>query len=157
MELSGKDYNNLIFIVLLTPFLAGVVMGFMGKLVVFQDYDDLGLTFLMFILPIPMIYIYCLLGKSQLMLYFFLAIEILIMCFILYKSFINNRKNIFYTLLALYAKIPLSFIYLFNLLLIIDDFFDKRINRKTKISAILFAVLTPMMAKLVKNKTGVFR
>ena len=157
MELLRNDYQNLIFIGLLIPIVAGIVMGFLNKIVIFDNYDDLGLTFLMFILPVPMIYIYGFLGKSQYTLYFFLFIEILILCFILYKSFINNRKNIFYTLLALYTKIPLSFLYLINLLLIIDDLFDKKFNRKTKLLFMVFAIFTPIMAKLVRDKTGVFR
>lgn len=152
-----KDVNNLVFIVLSVPLIVGIIMGCCNKITVFNNYDDLGLTFLMFVLPIPMTYLYYLLGKSQLILYFFLTIEIFILCFIVLKSFIYNKKNIFCALLALYTKIPLSLLYLINLLLILDDFFDKRINRKTKLSLILFAILTPILSKLVKNKTGIFR
>ena len=151
------DINNFIFVGLSIPFIFGIILGCYNKITIFNNYDDLGITFLMFILTIPMTYLYFLLGRSQITLYFFVTIEILILCFILYNSFIYNKKNIFYTLLALYIKIPLSFLYLINLLLILDDFFDKKINRKTTLSIILFATLTPIMAKLVKNNTGVLK
>ena len=157
MTLSTTDIHNLIFLGLAIPFIFGIVMGCMNKITIFNDYNDLGLTFFMLIFPIPMMYLYIWLGKSQVMLYVFILIEVILLGFLMYRSFIDNRKNFFSTILSLYTKIPLSIIYLFNLFLVFDDIFSKNRIKRNKFSFLLIAILTPIAAKLVRNKTGVFR
>lgn len=155
MELSQTDTNNLIFIGLLLPIIIGVVLGWQKRVVIFNNYDDLGLTFLTFIIPFPAFLIYSYLGQSKITFYFFLTLELILVFYLVYKSFIDNKRNIFFTILALYTKFPISFIYLINLLTVLDNLFNKNKRNKTLLSVVFLFVLTPILTKLVKNKSGV--
>ncbi len=155
MELSQTDTNNLIFIGLLFPIIIGIVLGWQKRIVIFNNYDDLGLTFLSFIIPFPAFLIYGYLGQSKITLYFFLTLELILVLYLIYRSFIDNQKNIFYTFLALYTKFPISFIYLLNLLSVLDNLLNKNKRNKSLLSVIFLFVLTPILTKLIKNKSGV--
>ena len=151
MQLLNIDTNSLIFIVLLIPFIVGITMGCANKITIFNNLDDLLFTFLMLILPIPMLYIAHLFNDSKLIFYFFMIIELIMFLYLSYKSFIDNQKNIFYTILALYTKLPLSLIYLINILSVLDNIFYKEKKHKNVLAVILFTILTAIIAKLVKN------
>lgn len=157
MDLTQTDIYNLIFIGLLLPIVIGIVLGWQNRIVIFNNYDDLGLTFLSFILPIPAFLIYGYFGQSKVTLYFFIILELLLFLYLIYKSFIDNKKNIFFTILALYTKFPISFLYLINLMSVIDGQINKNRKNKSVLSIVFFAILTPILTKLVKNKTGVYR
>lgn len=156
MEISQIDYQNIIFIGLLIPLILGIVLGWTNKIVVFRNYEDLGLTFLSFLVPIFAYFLYSALGESQITAYFFIFVEIVLLSYLFFRSFIDNQKNIFSTILAIYTKFPLSFLYLVNLFNAINSLFNKEKKYKSPISIFLFVILTSIMVKLVKERKGFF-
>ena len=154
MELSQTDTNNLIFIGLLFPIIIGIVLGWQKRIVIFNNYDDLGLTFLSFIIPFPAFLIYGYLGQSKITLYFFLTLELILVLYLIYRL-LKYFYYFIYTFLALYTKFPISFIYLLNLLSVLDNLLNKNKRNKSLLSVIFLFVLTPILTKLIKNKSGV--
>jgi len=146
----------------------GIILGSREnrKIVVFKNYDDLGLTFL-----IPTSYalvlLVCPTGLSALNVnhenvgpitdIIGMIVSSLIFLKVLIVTFKANN-SIPKTLLALLVKIPLSFLWVFALIELIKPSGEtqpqKRDSRQTAL--LIFTLLTPIISALVVDKNGFF-
>ncbi|MFZ3116363.1 MAG: hypothetical protein WA133_00265 [Syntrophales bacterium] len=137
----------------------GVILGIKKKIVVFRDYNDLGLVFLLGLVPIVLMYIFSITAeKSRNVAFTFTAIvEVIIFLWLIIRTFKDNGNPV-YGLLALATKISLSVLFIINLL----DFVtpsgktsSPRASARRKGFAFLL-LLTPIVFALVRNKEGIF-
>ena len=154
--MAQNDINSLIIIVVLLPLIIGIILGWQEKNVVFRDYDDLFIVFLAMGLPVPLFFLYSSVN-SQIMLAFCILIELALIFWIVYRTYQDNQGNLIYTFLALYTKIPLSILFLFQLLSLLDNIFKPASRQDKGFSFISLLVLTPLILKLVRNKTGIIK
>ncbi len=140
--------------------IVGVVKG-AGEnrsIVVFRDYDDLGLTFL---IPASFALIYILFakmgGNPQVGAVLGGVVAAALLFRLSVNTFTDNGRNIFKTLLALTVKIPLAVIWIFNLLQLLNPSGTGRQRRQARGQAlIILTLLTPILGMLVANKSGSF-
>lgn len=154
--MAPNDINALIIIVLLLPFIIGIVWGWQEKIVVFRDYNDLFIVFTAVILPIPLFFLYSL-AESKIMLAVCIFIEIFLIIEIICRTYQNNQGEIISTFLALYTKIPLSILFLFSLRNLLEYFSKPESKRSEGFLFLPLLILTPIILKLVKNKTGMIK
>jgi hypothetical protein len=137
----------------------GVIMGIKERIVIFRDYNDLGLVFLIGLVPIVLMYLFALTSEaSKNVAFMFTAIaELIVFLWLVIRTFKDN-SNPAYGILALVTKISLSVLFIINLL----DFVtpagktsSKRASSRRKGFAFLL-FLTPIVFTLVRNKTGIF-
>ena len=157
MDPFFKALTVLYFIVVIL----GIILGFGDnrKIVVFNDYDDLGLTFLIPVSYFLIIYLGAEFGISFEILR---IIALIVVIFILGKLFMNtykaNNGRVIHTLLAFVTKIPIGVIFVFHLLEFINPsgktYKQKRENRERSLA--ILVLLTPIIAGLVVNKEGKF-
>ena len=130
---------------------AGCALGLMEKVVVFRNYDDLGLVFaatvplfIGFISAIPWILIPA--GIASASLFVMLA----------WRTWKDNT-SIWKTLIALPTKLALSVLFIAFVWDLLSPGGDTQLDRAKQrgLAAAILAVLTPLIYRLVKNKTGV--
>lgn len=154
--MTQNDINSLIIIVLLLPLIIGIVLGWQEKTVVFRDYNDLFIVFLAMVLPVPLVFLYSA-TNSQIMLSFCILAETALIFWIIYRTYQDNQGDLIFALLALYTKIPLSILFLFQLLSLLDSIFKPASRQDKGFSVISLLVLTPLILKFVRNKTGIIK
>jgi len=154
--MGQNDINSLIIIVLLLPLIIGIICGWQEKIVVFRDYNDLFMVFITIILPIPLFFLYSL-AASKIMLAVCIFIEIFLIIEVICRTYQNNQGVIIYTFLSLYTKIPLSVLFIFSLLKLLEHFSKPESKRNEGFSFIPLLILTPLILNLVKNKTGIIK
>ena len=150
---------HLVLIIYLIVIIIGIFLGFgeKRKIIIFQNYDDLGLTFLIPISYFLIIYIANWLNISieianiiALIVSGILAIKLLI------NTYLDNNKKILNTLLAFVTKIPLGIIWMANFLTLLNPdgktTKEKRQNRQNAL--IILTLLTPIIAGLIVKKEG---
>lgn len=154
-------YNNhlgLILIFYSVVVLAGIILGWKQKIVVFKNYDDLILSICFFVIPVfvfllnAMGFISSLEGFPFVL---FLSVELLLLSLILICSWQSNKSFLSF-LLAFFTKMPLSIFFSVLLFQIIDPSgkteFERKTNRNKSIAFLV--LLTPVLYKLVRNKEG---
>lgn len=160
-NVGGNTYETY-QIFLLGYFIMMLITMFKGygknrTIIVFRDYNDLGLTFL---IPTSFILIYMIFtslgGSPQ-----WGAILAFIVAFILFavlmkNSYLDNNGSLPYTLMAIFTKMPLGIIWIINLVTMLNpsgETASKR--RKNRGSAlVILALLTPIVTVLVAEKEG---
>lgn len=151
-----EDIISIFIILLIVPLIFGIILGLKNKIVVFRNYDDLWIVFLSIIIPFVFFFVYAAL-PSRIVIISGCITEILLLVNILYRTFEDNDRNILKTILALYTKLPLSFLFIFQFVSYLENISKpayKRSNGLVNIISIL--CLTPLILKLVKNKKGLF-
>ena len=136
------------------------------EIVVFKNYDDLGLSFLvpisyiLIMILIPMGAIYLNIKSNELndiTQIIALGVSGLILLKVIINTFKSNT-NIFKAILALLVKFPLSLLWVFSLMEIINPsgktHEERRKNRSG--SLLILTFLTPVVVSLVEEKTGIF-
>lgn len=148
----------------LAAFFIVIIIGiFMGagenrSIIVFRDYDDLGLTFL---IPASFVLIYYLFaqmgGNPQVGAIVGAGVAFLLFLRLLVNTFVDNSRNVFKTLLALIVKMPLAIIWIFNLLQLLNPQGTGTRRRQNRGQAlIILTLLTPILGMLVADKSGSF-
>ena len=148
--------------ILLILFLAVVVLGiFKGcgdnrSIVVFRDYDDLGLTFLIPVSFFLVVYVLSALKVDQVVSFFSgAAISIIIFIKLARDTYIDNGNNVSKTALSLITKIPLSVIWIFNLIQVLNPSGKGAQRSKNRGEAlVVLTLLTPIIGMLVVEKNG---
>ena len=138
----------------------GIFMG-AGKnrsLIVFRDYDDLGLTFL---IPVSFILITLLFGNAggNAGIGILLASGVAGILFVklAINTYVDNGRSLFKTLLALIVKVPLSCIWMLNLLQLLNPQGTGNARRANRAQAlVILTLLTPILGLLVADKSGSF-
>jgi hypothetical protein len=156
--------NITIYDILIVIYFIIVIIGIIkgsGKnrtIIIFQDYDDLGLSFLVPSSFILIQLIFSMLGVNTTIsnIVAWLVSGFLLIKLIINTYYINNR-NFFKTILALLTKIPLAVIWIVNLEEALNPSGKghQRVKNRGRALAIL-TFLTPIINLLVVDKTGKF-
>lgn len=155
----SKNHQLLLVIFIITV-ITGILLGFKKTIVVYRNYDDLGMVFLLGVFPA----IYQIIsgfisepGPLNILYWFFSAVEVLIFIFVIKRTFRDNSNPIL-AILALITKIPLSVLFIYVLFSFISPSGSTQSEqRKSRMGAgLLLAVLTPIVLALVQERSGVF-
>ncbi len=154
----NSDIYNVILVGYFIVLLTGVINGW-GKnrsIIIYKDYDDLGLTFLVpasFVL-INLIFIY-LGGNQQLSMIIGLVVAIGLFIKLVSNTYKDNNKNLGITILVLLTKVPLSIIWIMNLVQVLNP--DGKSSKRSKnrgTALVILTFLTPIIGMLVVEKSG---
>lgn len=139
--------------------LIGVVLGFgqNRRIVIFRDYDDLGLTFLIPASFFLIVYIFAMFGINQsFSLVLGSLVAILLTIKLLRDTYLDNNRSLIYSLLAFFTKLPLAIIWILNFINMLNPggntAQERRKSRQT--SMVILALITPVMAALIVEKEG---
>lgn len=151
----AKNNPDTTLIILILPIILGVILGWQKKIVIYSDFDDLFFVFCMFLLPIGILYLITFLALyKETIIHLGIFIEFILLISTCVKAFKNN--NILGAILSIYTKLPLGFLFVFHLISILDK--NKNIDKNRGLfDAISLFMLTPLILKLVHNKTGVIK
>jgi len=107
-------YSLVIFIVIT---IIGIFLGFKQKITIFRDFNDLGLVFLIELLPIVLMYLSSLIAANQnkIVITSIIIVEIILFMWIIARTYQDNN-NILSTLIALITKTSLSILFILNLM-----------------------------------------
>ncbi len=125
--------------------------------IVFQDYNDVGLTFL---IPASAYLIFWLFvsmgGDPKIAQYLAWAVVLVLFIKLVRNTYEANHKQMLHTVLALITKLPLGILWFFNLITALNPGGKTAAQRrKNRGSALVFlALLTPIVSLLVVNKEG---
>lgn len=137
----------------------GTILGYKDKIVVFRDYNDLGLAFLVVLMPMPLMYFLGLFSQDhqQLSNWIIIAFESVLFLWIAIRTFKDNT-NLIYAVVALITKISLSVLFIINLLEFVSpsgkSASDRHGFRRSAFAILL--IVTPLVFTLVKIKKGIF-
>lgn len=147
---------------LLIYFIIIIITMFMGygddrKVVIFRDYDDVGLSFLMPASFLLILYLFLAFGgtpKFGILLAFIVTIVLFVL--LLQNTYISNNKSFVHTTLSIITKIPLSTIWLLSLIFIVNPIGKTTTQRRKNknIAMIILMLLTPIIGMLVAEKQG---
>ena len=155
--MENQDTLGLLIIILLIPFVFGIIQGWQNKIVVFRNYDDLWLAFLAVCAPFIFIFMSAAF-ESQLVLIAGGVLELLLIVYVIQRTYVDNAKNIGVTILALYTKIPLCGLFVLQLLSYLNDISKPLYRRRHALTTLISLILlVPLINKLVKEKHGFLR
>ena len=153
-----KNYQGF----LLIYFIVMIITMFKGygenrSVVIFRDYDDLGLTFL---IPASFVLIYYLFamfsGNPTLGAGLALVVSIILFFLLLKNTYEDNHKKVFPTILSIMTKVPLGIIWILSFMTMLNPSGktakERRKNRGTAL--LIMGILTPIIGMLVANKEG---
>jgi hypothetical protein len=137
----------------------GVILGIKQKLVVFRNYNDLGLVFLIPLSIIAMVYFLPYLPKdhNNIGLLFGFIVESILIIYVIIRT-IRDNHNPFLCLIAIITKISLSVLFIINFL----DFVaaqGKTMSERATVrhkALVVFLIVAPLVFALVKTKEGIF-
>jgi hypothetical protein len=154
------DAHNALLVGAIVIVIIGIVMG-IGEnrsVIIFRDYNDLGLTFL---IPASFALIVILFekfgGNPQIAKYLGASVSLLLLLLLVKNTYIDNGKNIIKFAIALVTKLPLGIVWVLNLIEVLSPSGKGDNKAKNRGQAlIVLAILTPIIGALVVNKTGSF-
>ncbi|WP_320196148.1 hypothetical protein RMR10_022975 [Agrobacterium rosae] len=163
METGIDQIPHLAIYGLLAVIAVGVILGFgeNRKIIVYQNYDDLGLTFMVPVLA----YVSLLLSgmKEEAVVNLLLAITAAALSFgifgyTVHRTFTANGHSLWRTAVALVTKFPLAFIWVLQIVNIISPSGKTALERsQNRANALLIlTILTPIITALVVERTGFF-
>jgi len=148
-----------IMIIFTIIIIIGVFNGFgeNRKIIVYSDYDDLGLTFLVSASFFLIIYTFTSFGFNQTIgIVIASIISLIIAIKVVANTYEDNNQDSGKTFLALMTKFPLAIIWILNIISVLDPggrtLSQRRKNRATALVILTF--LTPIVTGLVVNKNG---
>jgi hypothetical protein len=150
-------YNILLvcyFIILITGIVKG--SGENRSIIVFRNYDDLGLTFLIPVSFILISYIFISMGGNQILgvsVGAIVALGLFIKLVII--TYEDNNNSLSTTILVLLTKIPLGIIWIMNLMQVLNpDGKGSQRSENRGHALIMLTFLTPIIGLLVVDKSG---
>lgn len=152
---SGGGGLLFYFVVLIFTIFKGV--GENRTIVIFRDYNDLGLTFLIPVSSYLVFILFSSLGGDPKYGGIMALIIMLILFGILVRNtYEDNHGSLIYTILAIIVKLPLAFIWVLNFMAMLNPSGKtQKQRRKNRNSAmLLLAFLTPIIGMLVVKKEG---
>lgn len=158
LELAQNNMEVTIAVFIVIPLLLyfyGVYLGSKQKIVVFRSLADFVMTGLICITPITVMILLILMGDyyDLIVKNFGLTAAIiygLAVTFILVRTW-NDNTGVFQFLLAIYVKIPTSFLFFYFFMGAFNN--EKRTDRK---SSFMWTVLMlPLIYKLIKDKSNI--
>ncbi len=154
------DYYNIALIAGFSVVIFGIVMGWgeNRKIVVFSNYNDLGLTFL---IPASFLLIYLLFvnffgGKPQYAIALGSVVSGGLLILLSINTLKDNGNDPLKALLALITKLPLAIIWILNLFTLLNPGGKNARQRAQSrgIALVILTILTPIIAMLVVDKNG---
>lgn len=148
-------YPDWVLYSLIGVLLLGIVLGFRKTIVVYRDFNDLGIVFSIVLIPMSAMLILLKLGFSDIPEFVYtllLVLEILVLLVIAYSTWKDNPNPLKWVL-AMYTKIPLGVLFI----LVFVDFLvpeERRDARKRQGQMALLLLLAPIIIGLVKDKQG---
>ena len=161
MYVFQMESYQVIMTILLITIIIGIFKGFgeNRKIIVFADYNDLGLTFLVpasFALISIIGMNFGLVWETTLLIAF--IVSFLIALKVIIDTYNYNERALGKTLLSLITKFPLAIIWILNLITLLNPggktAAQRRANRGTAL--VILTLLTPIVGGLVVNKSGSF-
>ncbi len=152
---GGEGFVLIYFGLMIFTIFKGV--GENRTIVIFRDYNDLGLTFL---IPVSAFLIVMLFtsfgGNPQVGMLLALVVVAILFGILARNTYEDNHGSFLYTILAVLTKIPLAFIWVINFIAMLNPGGKtQRERRKNRNSAMLIlAFLTPIIGMLVVKKEG---
>lgn len=148
-------------VISLAAIIVGIYKGFGDNrtIVVFRNYDDLGLTFLIPVSLFLCSFVLTYLGVNKtIALIFAGCVALWLLAILTRNTYADNGNHPGKTALALFTKLPLAFIWVFNLIQMLNPGGRTAAQRaQSRGSAILvLTLLTPVIGFLVVDKTGSF-
>jgi len=136
---------------ILFVFVLGIFLGFKKVVIVYRDFTDVGVVCLMVLVPASVFIGMLYLGVDSIDFITtpFLIFEAVMLLVILVRS-LSDNKNPLKALLAVLVKIPLSIIFVVNVI----DFIVPDERRKRKGPLIILLLFTPIILALVNKKEG---
>lgn len=163
MESDGSVILNIIMFGIVTIIALGAILGFgdKRKIVVYEDYDDIILTFSVTALAF---FAFICLGNSESGLFYALLgysltlASLYVLGFTVWRTFKANHKSLWKTALAVVTKFPLAFLWIWLIKELLNPSGKSGFERATnRASALMFlALLTPIISALIVEKTGHF-
>lgn len=156
-----KDKNGY-QVFLLVYFVLMIITIFKGAgenrtVVIFRDYNDLGLTFLIPVSFMLISYLFMMFeGKSAWGVGLALIVSIVLFWMVVKSTYYDNNKKFIPTILALITKVPLGIIWIFSFITMLNPSGKTaKQRRKNRASALmLMAILTPIISMLIVEKKG---
>jgi len=152
------EVYNFLLIVFLIIIITGIVKGYgtNRSIIVFRDYDDLGLTFLMPASFFLIMSIFTGLGGNQTIGVILSGAVAAWLFFIIVKNtYLDNEKNLGKSLLALSTKMPLAIIWIVNLVAVLNPSGKgSQRSRNRGQALVILAFLSPIVGMLVVDKSG---
>ena len=148
--------------ILLICFMVAIFAIFKGAgddrtIIIFRDYNDLGLTFLV---PVSGFLIYFFFvsfgGNIGAGMWLGFIVALIFFGILVRNTYEDNQGSFLYTLLAILTKVPLAFMWVINFVTMLNPSGKtQRERRKNRNSAmVILAFLTPIIGMLVANKEG---
>ena len=152
------DFYNILLAALLVVILMGVIKG-CGEnrsIIVFRDYDDLGLTFAV---PASFYFITLIItrmgGSEKFSLVIGGAVSLWLFTIVMKNTYLDNDRNVGKFLLAMITKTPLAIIWILNLIKLLNpDGKGAQRTRNRSEALLILTFLTPVIGLLVVEKTG---
>lgn len=142
----------------LAVLIIGIIKGYGANrsIIIFRNYDDLGLTFLLPASNVLIFYIGSMLAiRPSFLAALCAATTIYLFAILVRNTFIDNGRNVFNTSLAMLTKLPLAVIWILNLLEILNPSGKgTQRSRNRGQSLIILTLLTPIIGMLVVDKSG---
>ncbi|MFC1590950.1 hypothetical protein ACFL43_00330 [Thermodesulfobacteriota bacterium] len=154
-----ENYEFVLFAIVIIA-IVGMILGYTKKITVFRDFNDLGLVFIFICSPLFMAYIIGWFDNelyAKILACVFVLVELGIVIAIIFRTYQDNSNVIFGTI-ALLTKIPLSLLFILNVLSLINPTGDTATKRRKDraFSLMWLMFLTPIIVGLVKEKKGFF-
>lgn len=129
------------------------------KIIVFSNFNDLGLTFLIpASLFLTMTVSFFVLADTYFMesLVLGLGLSVILLLMMIFRSFRSNNMNPFKAILAILTKLPLSILWVIALLAVLDpDGNTRQARRKNRgMALVILTLLTPIILVLIAEKKG---
>jgi hypothetical protein len=149
---NKSDWSPYLIGIWIAIAIIGAIMGYNEAMVVFRDFNDLGLVFLTVVVPILFA---CF--QHQVFGIVFLASEICLLCSLLIRTIHDNQDPLL-ALLALLTKIPLSILFVVNVITLLSSQGKTQMERtKAGISTLSWlSLVTRIIYGLVQRKDGLF-
>jgi hypothetical protein len=155
----NSDLWNLFLLLYFTVMIVAIFKGYGENrtVVIFRDYNDLGLTFLIPASFMLVSYLFMMFGGNPAWGTGLATIVALILFSILLKNtYEDNGKKLVPTILAIMTKVPLGIIWIFSFISLLNPSGKTAAQRrKNRASAlVIMGFLTPIIGMLVVNKEG---
>lgn len=155
---NGNGYQ----IFLLIYFIMMIITMFKGygenrSVVIFRDYNDLGLTFLIPASFVLIYYLFMMLGGNPIWgAGLALVIAVSLFVILVKNTYEDNNKRMLATILSIMTKVPLGLIWILSFITLLNPSGktakERRNNRGTAL--VIMAILTPIIGMLVVEKEG---
>jgi hypothetical protein len=158
LESSNNEYQ----IFLLGYFMLMIITMFKGygdkrTVIIFRDYNDLGLTFL---IPASVYLVFILFtsfgGNQKLALLLAFGVGFVLFGILAKNTYIDNNRSMLRAILVIMTKMPLGILWFLNFITMLNPSGKTATQRRKNRGAalIILAILTPLIGVLVVNKEG---